>query len=154
MTEPRRGVNRKATLWAWEQPLAGSSKLVLLALAILARGPEHRVNLSATATVDELAQLTGLGRRTVRTHLRALEASEHVVAEQRIDVTGARLANRWHLNVDGLAPVALAVPTVWKDDTWQSSTRDRGLEPSPQPPASTSTQQELPGMPTSSAATS
>lgn len=140
----KRGVNRRATIWAWEQSLPPPSKLLLLALAASASGPDHQVNLAATVTVTVLSERTGLARRTVHTHLRRLEASHHLVAEERVNATGMRLANRWHLNVDGLGPVPLSIATAWKDDTCTS--RHPNPPESPPAPASMSTPPELPGV--------
>jgi hypothetical protein len=95
----------ESTNWAWKQQLPATPKLVLLALADMAGGAEHSIDLRVT--VDELVKRTGLGRRTVQYQLRALEQSHHIVRDDRYDSHGVRLANRWNLNVNELAPVAL-----------------------------------------------
>jgi pyocin large subunit-like protein len=98
-------VSSTSTSWAWQQRVGSpSTKLVLLAIAELAGGLH---SVEADAAVGELVKRTELDRRTVQRHLRLLEQSHHIVIEHRHDTGGRRLANRWHLNVNELAPVPL-----------------------------------------------
>lgn len=58
----------KASSWAWDQPVPGTQKLVLLALADYV----GRENHSAWPAVSTLADRCGLGKRTVERSLTAL----------------------------------------------------------------------------------
>lgn len=99
-----------ALVWAWQQQVSPSSKLVLLALAENAAGDAHAVQLEQA--LGDIVRRTGLDRRTVQRHLRQLEQGHHVVSEERRDTGGKRLPNRFFLNVNELAPVPLG---IWSD---------------------------------------
>lgn len=69
----------KASAWAWEQPVGGMPKLVLLAIADYA----GRDNDSAWPSVGTLADRCGVGRSTVIRALKTLSDAKLVTCENR-----------------------------------------------------------------------
>ena len=83
----------KASAWAWEQPVGGMPKLVLLAIADYA----NRDNDSAWPSVETLATRCGVNRTTVIRALKKLTDDNLVQCENRPNRT-----NVYHLKVDSL----------------------------------------------------
>lgn len=80
----------KASSWAWDQPVTGMHKLVLLAIADYA----GRENNSAWPSLDTLAKRCGISRMTAVRAIRELEEKDLVKLERRANRT-----NVYHLPV-------------------------------------------------------
>ena len=90
----------KATNWAYDLPLRGSAKAVLVALADFA-DEEH----SCYPGQERLASMTGLSRRTVTRAVGRLEGLGLLSREHRVDSRGYRKTDRYVLNVGAEMPV-------------------------------------------------
>lgn len=84
----------QATAWAYELPLIGSQKFVLVALADMADE-----SASCFPGQKRLAAMTGLSVRTVQRALEDLEA-HGLITRQRRYAEGYRTSDRYRLNLD------------------------------------------------------
>jgi DNA-binding Lrp family transcriptional regulator len=87
----------KATNWAYELPLTGSQKFVLVALADMA----DEANTCYPGQ-QRIAEMTGFSEATVRRALKALEESGLLSREARHGAYGYRTSDRYRLNVGSL----------------------------------------------------
>lgn len=92
----------KATNWAYELPLKGSPKPVLVALADMA--DEAGTCFPSQAT---LARMTGLGERTVRRAIEELESLELLKRVPRYGGVNGRMSDRYVLAVGSKLPANL-----------------------------------------------
>lgn len=84
----------KATGWAYDLPLRGSAKPVLVALADFADEAG-----SCYPGQERLAQMTGLNERTIRRALTRLETLGLIRRERRTDARGHRKSDRYYLAI-------------------------------------------------------
>lgn len=85
----------KATAWAYDLPLKGPAKIVLVALADFADEAG-----SCYPGQEKLCQMTGLSIRTLRRALERLEDNELITRERRFDRFGHRTSDRYYLQID------------------------------------------------------
>ncbi|MFF1633950.1 helix-turn-helix domain-containing protein [Leifsonia sp. NPDC058248] len=85
----------KATNWAYDLPLTGSKKFVLVALADMADEEN-----TCYPGQERLGKMTGRSVATVRRALDALEALRLIEREHRIGSGGHRTSDRYRLNLD------------------------------------------------------
>jgi hypothetical protein len=87
-------VSVRVSTWAWKQPLRGTAKLVLLALA-------DQANDSGTCWPGQetLAEKCGLSLRALRDRLQALEDGQYIGRERRHGTNGARTSDLYTVNV-------------------------------------------------------
>lgn len=76
-------MSNTALTWAWASPLTGGPKFVLVALAD--KGGEHDGDADWTCypSIELLASMTGMDRRTVERHLSKLEADGWITRRRR-----------------------------------------------------------------------
>jgi hypothetical protein len=123
-------MSMEAMSWAWGQPLRGTKKLVLLALADWANG--HGESWHSTGAVAERA---GVGRTQVFAALRELEAEGYIGREARERENGSRTTSCYRLN---LAPVREPGLGPCGEPNAQNPNRtQRGEETTPVVPAPT-----------------
>lgn len=89
-------MSNRAITWAYRQDLKAGAKFVLVTLADMA-DQEH----SCYPGVEQLSQLTGLGRTAVLNAIATLTDLGHIAAERRHRKDGSRTSNRYYLDVDG-----------------------------------------------------
>jgi hypothetical protein len=94
----------KATGWAYDLPVTGSKKSVLVALADMA----DEANTCYPGQ-ERLAAMTGRSVETVRRALKDLEAMQLIERERRVGSFGYRTSDRYKLNVDNSEPESLPV---------------------------------------------
>lgn len=96
----------KATNWAYDLPILGPQKFVLVALADMADEAG-----SCYPSHSRLSQMTGLSASTVKRALERLEEGEYIRRERRHDKNGYRTSDRYYLALDrtGLEPTGLEV---------------------------------------------
>lgn len=85
----------KATNWAYELPLKGPAKPLLVALADFADEAG-----SCYPGQDRLALMTGLSRSSVQRNLKRLERMGLLTREHRYDKRGYRTSDRYVLSLD------------------------------------------------------
>ncbi|MFZ4894651.1 helix-turn-helix domain-containing protein [Plantibacter sp. Mn2098] len=132
----------KATNWAYELPITGPQKFVLVALADMADEES-----SCYPGQPRLAQMTGFSVATVRRALDKLEDRGLIEREHRHGAFGYRTSDRYHLKLDVSVaePLPLTVPTghsAFKADSPSlpltqsipTSHSDGAVEPSVEPP--------------------
>jgi len=105
-------VSYKATAWAYDLPLIGPQKFVLVALADMA-DEEH----SCYPGQRRLSTMTGFSVRTVQRALEQLEAHGLITREHRQGSRGFRTSDRYRLSV-GTAALNFQHDT---EPTWQSA---------------------------------
>ena len=81
--------------WAWDQPVSGNAKLVLLALADECRGSDGL----CWPGLKRVAAMTCIEVRSVRRHIEALEKAGLLVREERQREDGSRTSNLLRLAV-------------------------------------------------------
>lgn len=92
----------KATAWAYDLPLRGAQKPVLVALADMADEAA-----SCYPGQDRLSSMTGLSVKTVSRALARLEASGLLIRQRRYDAFGHRTSDRYHLQLTVSLPESL-----------------------------------------------
>lgn len=92
----------KATNWAYDLPLKGSAKPVLVVLADMADESN-----SCFPSQERIASMTGLGSRTVRRAILRLEAAGMITRTARYDKNGHRSSDRYVLAVGESLPANL-----------------------------------------------
>ena len=97
----------RATGWAYDLPLAGAKKFVLVALADMADEAG-----SCFPGQERLVEMTGLSIRTVRRALESLERTGLLVRESRHDVRGYRTSDRYYLQLTVRALPDVTAPAV------------------------------------------
>jgi DNA-binding transcriptional MocR family regulator len=85
----------RVSTWAWKQPIGGSVKLVLLALADQANDAG-----SCWPAQSTLAAKCGVSERTLQTHLAALQAAGYLARERRHRSNGTRTSDLYLLALD------------------------------------------------------
>lgn len=85
----------KATAWAYDLPLKGPAKIVLVALADFADEAG-----SCYPGQERLALMTGLSRATIQRALQRLEGMGLMTREHRYDRRGYRTSDRYVLTLD------------------------------------------------------
>lgn len=119
----------KATAWAYDLPIFGSRKFVLVALADMADEAG-----SCYPGQERLMAMTGLSERTVRRSLERLEAEGLLVREARHDSRGYRTSDRYYLQLTvvalpasvSVAATEMAAPPVENAPTGQPDRRSDG----------------------------
>lgn len=87
----------RAMNWAWEQDVAPSTKLILLALA------DHADNDGVCwPGVKSVAEKCRLSKQSVRYHIRALIERGLVGSTPRVRKNKSQTSNSYHLGIDGL----------------------------------------------------
>jgi hypothetical protein len=125
-------VSAAATAWAWEQPVNGTTKLVLLALA------DH---CGPTGTcwpgLKRVAQMVGAAdERTVRRHVEKLEELGLLAREERRRDNGAQTSNLIRLILpggEGEAVRGVRAPASGEPRAESSGARTGSKEPSEEP---------------------
>lgn len=84
----------RVSAWAWKQPLGGSDKLVLLALADQANDAGCCWPWQST-----LAGKCGISERTLQTRLASLELGGYIARERRHRSDGARTSDLYTLKL-------------------------------------------------------
>lgn len=92
----------KATGWAYDLPLKGAPKPVLVALADMADEAA-----SCYPGQERLSAMTGLSVKTVSRALARLEAAGLIKRERRFDAFGHRTSDRYHLQLTVTLPESL-----------------------------------------------
>jgi hypothetical protein len=95
-------VSYKATAWAYDLPLRGAPKPVLVALADMADEAA-----SCYPGQDRLSSMTGLSVKTVSRAIARLEALGLLKRERRFDAFGHRTSDRYHLQLTVSLPESL-----------------------------------------------
>lgn len=112
----------KATNWAYDLPLKGSMKPVLVVLADMA-DESH----TCFPGQDRVAQMSGLTVRTVQRALVKLEAAGLIERQHRVGYGGYRTSDRYVLNVGEVLHDNLSPDTVSHDNL--TSLHDNVTEP-------------------------
>jgi hypothetical protein len=134
-------VSYKATNWAYELPLVGPQKFVLVALADMA----DEAN-SCYPGQKRLVAMTGFAEKTVRRALASLEDSGLLRREQRHGAFGYRTSDRYTLNVgvqmletlpvtepSGLSAHRSESPFLPVSQSQPTGQSDQAVEPSEEP---------------------
>lgn len=102
-------MSNKAINWAWDVPVNGNRKLVLIALA------DH-VNKNNTCWpgLDRLAQMCGISRSSIIHHVKELIKLGIISKKARYDDEGHRTSNLYQLNI-ALSPELLRSKTLSSD---------------------------------------
>lgn len=106
----------KATNWAYDLPLTGSKKFVLVALADMA----DEAN-SCYPGQHRLANMTGRSVATVRRALEALEKLGLIEREHRIGAFGHRTSDRYTLQLQVSLPESLPLKMPTRQDAHSAS---------------------------------
>lgn len=93
----------RALNWAFEQYVTPAEKVILLAIADMAND-EHE----AWPSYAYLIRRTGLSERTIRNHIRMLEAMDLLTTQTRVRPNGSQTSNLYVLAVD--PPAKSAAP--------------------------------------------
>jgi DNA-binding MarR family transcriptional regulator len=83
----------EASQWAWDQPLSGNAKLVLLALANWADD-----EWSCFPGIELIAAKTSTSKNTVIRIVQQLETAGYIAKQRRLGSGGYRTSNRYWLN--------------------------------------------------------
>lgn len=94
----------KATAWAYDLPITGPSKPVLVALADMADEAG-----SCYPGQEKIAHMTGLSVPTVARALARLESRGLIVRQRRVDAFGHRTSDRYHLQLTVSMPESLPI---------------------------------------------
>lgn len=94
----------KATAWAYDMPITGPSKPVLVALADMADEAG-----SCYPGQQKLASMTGLSVPTVARALARLESRGLIQRQRRFDSFGHRTSDRYHLQLTVTMPESLPI---------------------------------------------
>lgn len=112
----------KATNWAYDLPLSGSKKFVLVALADMA----DEAN-SCYPGQQRLADMTGRSIATVRRALEALEELGLLEREHRIGAGGHRTSDRYRLKVGLTLPESLPLKMPTRQDAHSATRQSQPL---------------------------
>lgn len=102
----------KATNWAYDLPLTGSMKPVLVALADMADESG-----SCYPSQARIAAMTGFSERTVRNALAGLEEHGLLARISRYEKVRGRLTDRYVLSVGTDLPATLASKSIYRQKT-------------------------------------
>jgi DNA-binding Lrp family transcriptional regulator len=91
-----------ATAWAWQQPVTGNAKLVLLALADECRGTDGL----CWPGLKRVAEMVGVEQRTVRRAVEQLEEAGLLLRETRRREDGSQTTNLIRLAISPTPPDA------------------------------------------------
>lgn len=105
----------KATNWAYEMPLTGTAKPVLVALADMADEEG-----SCYPGQERLASMTGLSVPTVARALKRLEALGLVVRARRFGAFGYRTSDRYHLQLTVTVQESLPITMPTRQSAYKS----------------------------------
>jgi ABC-type oligopeptide transport system ATPase subunit len=110
----------KALTWAFEQPLAGNMKVVLLCLADHFNDKEEQ----CWPSINRLVERSCVSKSTVLRCLTSLEETGYIVVENRVRENGSKTSNWYRLNFDrvsqdvsGGVNLTPATPSVTADTT-------------------------------------
>ena len=107
----------KASAWVWQQPIKGTAKLVLLALADCANDDGK-----CWPGIETVVKKCGIARNTVIDNMRKLEKQELIISERRYTEAGRRTSNLYTLS---LSPDSVRTENL--------HTKKTGLSPVPAP---------------------
>jgi hypothetical protein len=105
----------KATNWAYEMPLRGTSKPVLIALADMADEDS-----TCYPGQERLSEMTGLSISSVARALKRLETLGLIVREHRYGARGYRTSDRYRLQLSVTLPESLPVTEPTRQSAYQA----------------------------------